>query len=354
MIRVLCLATGLMLSAPVVAVPEWLIPSPISIVIQVGKWIATSESEKPVYYIRVQSTGINEADARDQAFRLAIDQAVGSLMVSETEISDGSLQRHDLINYSSGYIQDFEYVNIHRSNDGVTIQMDVWVKQSSIADRIRGTAESSENIQGYKISESFRSKDQQQSAADTLLANILNEYPAKAFNHAVHSIEYTEQNRTPYMIVHFEVQWNTQYLTSLEELFDNIGNRVDSNPFTSETWNMQFVETNCIMCNNNQYLLENTHANTMINRLNWHSPAMRVVLLDKDANTLIESCGWYDAMIGNSIAGDNLYEHNGAGFDIYKGRALEKQFVLDLSGVDIKRLDRVVLTATSIKHCRNQ
>ncbi len=77
--RTFVLAILLGCSAPAIAVPSWVIPSPITIAIQVGKWLQSNDEE--VYYVRVQSKGSTEGEARTEAFRLAVDQAVGSLLI---------------------------------------------------------------------------------------------------------------------------------------------------------------------------------------------------------------------------------------------------------------------------------
>jgi len=353
--RILCLALGLALSAPAVpSVLDWLIPSPVAVVLQVGKWIYNRQAEKEVYYIRVQSTGSTEAEARDQAFRLAVDQAVGSLMVSETEINNGTLNRHDVINYSSGYIHNFEYVNVHRDSDSVTVQMDVWVEKSSIADRLSGTVDSATNIQGYKISESFRSKANQKTAGDTLLENLLSEYPHKAYEHTITSIDYTTSNRKPKMIVNFSAQWRSAYLDSLAEVFANIGIRAKTHVFSQDVWNMQFVRENCVLCKADKFMIENTQTITVLERFRWHVPAVQITLLDRQSNKISEQCGWYDNMIGDSYGNDNLHENNGPGLDFYTDRSVNHAFYIDLTQVDIEKLDQVVLNFTTVTNCKNQ
>ena len=109
------LGLGIISNPALSAVPDWIIPSPVTIAIQVGQWILFNDKTDELYYIRVQATGNTESQARTEAFRLAVDQAVGSLLVSENVIQNGDVTRRDLINYSSGYVYDFNYVNLHQA-----------------------------------------------------------------------------------------------------------------------------------------------------------------------------------------------------------------------------------------------
>ena len=350
---VACAVLGLSLhSALVHALPDWLIPSPFTIALQVGKWIVLQDEPDPVYYIQVQATAKTEEQARKQAFRLAVDQAVGSLLVSETEINNQSLTRHDVINYSSGYIHDFEYVNIHQHEESVTLQIDVWVKKSKIADRLVGTVQSDLDLGGEKISESFRSRAKERSDADQLLRNVLSDFPHKAFEHRINKIDYTDKNRNPVMLIHFTAQWNQSYVTSFAETLGNIGQPADVGLLFKDPWNMQIYSTKCYSTDCARYYnLENNQVQTINNAFSWQQPAVKVNLYSFDNKVEAESCGWYADMMGDAHS-DNLYDFNGAGITLNADITLNPVFEIDLNKVNIDRLDRVVLEFTTLTECK--
>ena len=136
-----------MFSALTHAIPSWLIPSPVTIAIQVGQWILSADNEN-LYQIRVQGVGNNMEEARNQAFSYAVDSAVGSLVVTETEISNQELKRHDIINYNSGYVYNFDVIDQSFHNGRVYVLMDVVVRKSDIADRIFGKSSTESEIAG--------------------------------------------------------------------------------------------------------------------------------------------------------------------------------------------------------------
>lgn len=215
MLRTTVLVLGLAFSsAHLLALPSWLIPSPISIAITVGKWI---NSDK-VYYIRVQGRGATEAEARDQAFRFAVDQAIGSLLVSETEVTKDGLKRHDVINYSSGYIQDFEYVDRANYQGDVYLLVDVWVSRSNLAERVFGKSSADSNIAGEKLDQSLKSLQIQQNNADRLTNIVLGDYPYKSYKITIKgSGQFVTDQRQPVLRIRYDIAWDDNYLTSLKE-----------------------------------------------------------------------------------------------------------------------------------------
>lgn len=353
MFRVIVLVLGLAFSsAQLLALPSWIIPSPISIALTVGQWMLSQDDSEEVYYIRVQSVGDTESDARKEAFRLAIDQAVGSLLVSETEIYKDSLERHDVLNYSSGYIHNFEYVNVHRDANGVTIQIDVWVTKSKIAERITLGSKSETDLDGEKISETFKSLHQQKQTGDKLLNTILQEYPHKAYQHRINSIEYATQNRTPVMLINFSVRWKPEYVVSLAEVMGNVGEQTNTGILKTDPWNMMIRQENCVICDTEYYHLENHQVHMVNDKIHWGMPAVHIKLVEANNNTITETCGWYDNMISNSYAKDNLYDHNGAGINFNVDRVVDHTFGIDLTNINIDRLDRAVLSFIKLSECK--
>jgi len=348
MLRAIALATGLILSAPALSsIPDWLIPSPVSIVVQVGKWMLANDTEEPVYYIRVQSAGSTESEARKEAFRLAVDQAVGSLLVSETSIQDGTLQRHDVINYSSGYIHDFEYVNIHRGTE-VVLQVDVWVKKSKIAERISLDKSAEGNLQGGRIAQAFASIQQQKATSDQLLQAVLDDFPHSAYESQIDSLEYVFEDRTPYLYVHFTAWWSKSYVESLREVLENIGEsagRYDNN------FSVGFIKENCVFCSMPKYLIESQQANHMFMSFVSPAPVVRAQLLDTSGKTVHQGCVNFGSLSGDTE--DAIWQANGAGVNLYPDRANQEVIRYNLTGIDIDNLDTVKLSFTTQNLCKN-
>jgi hypothetical protein len=117
------------------AVGAAIMPSPLGIVLTVGKWIYDASTRKQVYYIEVAGQGSNPTEARDNGFRLAVEQAIGSLISSETEVQNGRIVRDEIISYASGFVDRFEIIETRTTGTGTLVFMRVWVKRSDLSDR---------------------------------------------------------------------------------------------------------------------------------------------------------------------------------------------------------------------------
>lgn len=193
-----------------------LMPSPLGIVLTVGQWLMKDRVE--VYQVRVQGTAASEDQARDNAFRLAINQAVGSLVLSQTTVNNGALTQHEILNYSSGFIHDFRVLNTSRAGQGVVVEMDVWVSKSLIADRVLNVSRAQAQVEGGRIAAQITSFHTERQTADRVLQSVLADYPARAYDIAVAKtqVRADEQRRT-WLVVPVTVSWNHSYVASLSE-----------------------------------------------------------------------------------------------------------------------------------------
>ena len=193
-----------------------LMPSPLGIVLTVGQWLMKDRVE--VYHVRVQGTAPNESQARDNAFRLAINQAVGSLVISETQVRDGDLAQHEILNYSSGFIHDFKILKTSMAGSQVQVEMDVWVSKSLIADRVLNISRGQAQVEGGRISAQIHSFQQERATADRVLETVLADYPRRAFDIQVGKTQVAaDEQRKIWLQVPVEIAWNPTYLASLTE-----------------------------------------------------------------------------------------------------------------------------------------
>lgn len=339
----LTLGLSLISSPVVLAVPDWLVPSPVTIAIQVGKWILFRDTQEEVFYVRVQASGNTESEARTEAFRLAVDQAVGSLLVSETEIQNGNIARNDVINYSSGYVHDFEYVNIYRESGKVTLQIDVYVSRSKIADRITVQSDTQGDLDGGRIAEAFKSIQAEKQTGDKLLHSVLADFPHKALDVNVTTVEYSNYNRTPAINISFEVQWKPKYITALKEVMQNTMTPIPHKSLR-ENGVLFFDNKGCLWSCYTAYTSdENRFAVFYYGIRESSEPTVLVTFLDKNQNSVYSECWWF---------GHNLYEYRlNKTFQVFEDSITKQQVSMNLTNVDISRLDTVDLKIMSYKQC---
>lgn len=212
-----------------VGVATAVMPSPLGIALTVGKWIYDVSTKEQVYYIEVAGEGRTAEEARTVAFRIAVEQAVGSIMSSETEVRNGRIARDEIINYASGYIDRYEITNQASSSVGVRITMRVWVRRSVLSNRLLNRSERSGEVDGSRASIQLATLNQERATGDRLVQTVLNDFPKRSFDIELKNTELKYVGRQGVLEVPFTVTWNRNYLKSLWTALDATSQRV-SNP----------------------------------------------------------------------------------------------------------------------------
>lgn len=223
LICVVCV--GCAVQSPVAINPQMLVPSPLGVVLTVGKWIYDSSTRREVYYIEVAGDGLTADQARNNGFRLAVEQALGTLISSETEIQNGKIVRDEIISYASGYVDRFEIVNQQKTQTGIRIAMRVWVKKSALSDRLLNRSLKAGEVDGARASVQLQTLNQERATGDRLLQQVLNDFPKRAFDIKIEPADVNRQNRSAVMLVGFQLTWNQDYLRSLWVALDATSHR---------------------------------------------------------------------------------------------------------------------------------
>jgi len=214
----LIISTGLAQANP--AVLALITPSPLGVVLTVGKWIVIRDTRR-VYYIEVEGHGATPTEARDNGFRLAVEQAIGTLISSETEVVNGQIKRDEIISYASGYVDAFDIVETTTTAQGQSrVRMKVWVGRSALSDRLLNRSERSGEVDGARASVQLQTLNQERVTGDRLLQQVLNDFPKRAFDIDLKPADIVRQNRSAQMEVNFVVRWNQDYLRSLWTALD--------------------------------------------------------------------------------------------------------------------------------------
>jgi hypothetical protein len=191
-----------------------------SIALSVGQWI--SKDSKKVYYVQVEATGSNSQVAQDAARRKAVELAVGTVVLGESE-SDGSrLKRNEIITYSAGMIEDYKILSEVQVGNRTRVTMDVWVSDSKIANRLLSMGQSQgAAVNGDQIKRDWE-KDQSKKKADedgmTMTRRVLDDYPRMAWSTRVVGTQVTRNNTGALVLeINVEFKFSEKYLEALEE-----------------------------------------------------------------------------------------------------------------------------------------
>ena len=200
---------------------QMLKPSPVGIALTLGQWLM--KDRKKVYFIRVQGEGYSYEEAKQQAFATAVDQAVGAVVLSETEVSNRRVIRNDLIKYSAGFVDDFRVTSQETLGNITRLEIDVWVSSSKISDRLLGGSKQEGLIDGDRHSAQLETFQRSTVAGDRQLQVVLNDFPKRSFvTKAGKSRIEIQPDRSALLAVDFTAHWDHRYLEALNESLKNL------------------------------------------------------------------------------------------------------------------------------------
>lgn len=162
-------------------VRELLTPSPFTIALEIGKWMV--RDRETLYQVRVQGAGRTEQEARQQAFALAVEEALGSLIFSQTDVENQSLTRHRVLRYNSGYVHSFRLLDRMTLPSGeVAVQMDVWVKHARLSEGLLAEGKTIDRSIAATAATALDTMGTESVNGTALLQAVLEDYPQRALD----------------------------------------------------------------------------------------------------------------------------------------------------------------------------
>ena len=335
------------------AVGAAIVPSPLGIVLSVGKWIYDSATKKQVYYIEVAGQGSNPIEARDNGFRLAVEQAIGTLISSETEVQNGRIVRDEIVSYASGFVDRFEITETRTAAAGTLVFMRVWVKRSDLSDRLLNRSEQSGQVDGARASVQLQTLNQERATGDRLLQQVLNDFPRRAFDIEMKPTDVNRQNRTAVLDINFQLAWNQDYLRSLWTAVEATGQRkgrpVATISVGSGGWFRGF---------GGQAGFDDGHKlNLLLEKMVGSRPAVQVTVRGAHRETLFSSCYLYQELdhAPDYLVNDNRFIRYGSNFaQIMGGYQLKGRIQIPINPAVLSRATAVDMDIVARNSCPNQ
>ena len=327
----------------------WWAPSPWTVAITVGEWITKKDRE--VYYLQVRAQGHNEEDARQQAFRLAVNQAIGTLVLAETEAHNGEIIRNEIISHSSGYVEDFRVLTRHTTGRGLEIVIDVWVTKSVIADRILNRSQDRARIEGGRIGQQIDSFNHSRGTGDQILTTVLRDFPVRSFDIQVgHTRVIVDQQRQPFLVIPVTMSWNATYLASLAEAAEKISHRPDCNAWLMRASALCQNKTKVLVGTRGGYF-DDEHVGEIVMRQMWADPPRLLITIKDTQNQSVYRVCWGVHRIHPGDHAHNFYEINARWGLVINERAGDQlDIAVALNQLPVQNLDRV--DAEMIRHSR--
>lgn len=346
------ICAGLLVTTQAQEAVKAVLPGPLSVALSIGQWLI--KDRKELYHIQVESRGATFDQARQEGFRLAVEHAVGSLLLSETEVRTGRLTRDDIITYSSGFVDQYTVVQQTNANGQVILHMRVWVARSSIANRLLGNSTADAQVDGDRLSSRVNTLTDERLAGDRVLSAVLADFPQRSFDIKVNRTwaSYTAQ-RTGRLHIDYTIGWNRDYINSLAESIQSINQRSKCGRWSFRVNCIGTYEVEIVMpgftSNVYSYFEDPTIEQQFREMRRLRDPTVLISLKDFDGNTVTKMCHrwlshrWYYVNFkSNSPAND---------VQILANRTPSYEVSMDLDSATIERINRAEISIVAESEC---
>lgn len=178
-------------------------------------------------YIRVSGEGSTVEQAKETAFRTAVQQRAGAIVLSERQANSGKLEKDNISLYSAGYVDDFKIIDINQNGSNIKITLDVLVSDSKLLNQILNTGQTSQGINGERAGAALNTFVDKKEKGDRMLDMVLNTYPRNAY--IVEQKPYTlsvDSYRNAVISVPYSLKWNYDYITAMNEAMTLLEDKV--------------------------------------------------------------------------------------------------------------------------------
>lgn len=275
---ILALLVSVCINTPAMDVTTLITPSPLGIVIAINSYI---KDQKKVYYIRVESQARDFELAKKQAFRLASEQVVGTVVLSESELRNSQLTRDEIVTYSSGLIDQYKIVDRLDGPDFVKLTVDVWIVESQMAQRLLAKSATERSINGDALGTRVDSIMEERQRGQAIIETILKDYPRRAFRvKMTTSGANMDISGNSFVLVKWEVSWDERFVNAFHEAAQHTGNKpcVWRCPEGPQFWLNGF------------WSLDPSKLNLVVSTVKNTEATMRVELLDIHGNIITQQC----------------------------------------------------------------
>jgi hypothetical protein len=179
---------------------------------------ACASTSKSDNYIRTTGIGNTYEEAKNNAFKEAIEHHLGVVISSERETIKDNLTKNDILAYSSGFVDEYKIISQQNIGGKVQLVVDVKLSLLRLSDRIMSKGTDSKNLDGAKHDSQYKSFLENKQNGDRLLGSILNDYPKRAYN--IKQKQYVvkiDSNRNLILTAPYTIEWNPNYIASLHD-----------------------------------------------------------------------------------------------------------------------------------------
>ena len=170
-------------------------------------------------YITVTGSGKSFEEAKQQAFRKAIEFKVGATVLSDVETQNYKRIKDEIYVYSAGYVDDYKVIKQENNGSIVFVLLEVYVAEGRIRNRILAEGKSSKDFNGERHSAQASTFIQERLQGDRMLGQLFSKYPERAYIIKSGAYNITlDSYRNPTLNIQYDMSWNYDFVSNLREI----------------------------------------------------------------------------------------------------------------------------------------
>lgn len=140
--------------------------------------VVSSGEEKELIEVVATGIGQDSDSALKNALRAAIEQAVGTLVDSETMAQNDEVMNDKILSYSAGFVESHKIIGEPKTRDGlVTIKIQAQVKRTQLTEKLKAANIHIKEIDGGSLFGEVVSKIDQKQSGSEMLKAVFKEFP---------------------------------------------------------------------------------------------------------------------------------------------------------------------------------
>jgi hypothetical protein len=215
-------------------------------------------------------TGVgNTCDqARDNAFRIAVEQSFGTAVMAERQMKKDVLTRDDVLSHSSGFIDEYKILSTVNNSSGCTVKMTATVSPSMVNKYIFNDSKDSNPANGDKVNTKVNTFLDAKNRSDAMIDGLFTDYVKRAYKVKQESIKYeTDSFRNTSMVVTYEVSWNSDFLKAMDYTLSKLEDKCSGNCSRTPKFNLKYIPDGTIIPRMPHYFFADMQTPVRVNDL---------------------------------------------------------------------------------------
>lgn len=206
--------------------------------------------------------------AKEMAFRTAVEQSFGTAVMGEKQMKNDVLTRDEVLSHSSGFIEDYKILSTEKNPTGCSIRLSATVRPSMVNKYVFNSASDEKNHNGEVVGAKIKTYNDAKNRSDATLDGLFTDYVNRAYKVRQGKTTYeTDAYRNTVMRVHFEVEMNDDFIKALNYTLGKLQDKCTGNCSRVPKFVVKNIPDNSVIPKFNHYFFADMQTPLRVNDL---------------------------------------------------------------------------------------